>query len=179
MILVIDATEGVTEQDAKIAGVAHDRGRGLIIAVNKWDALEKDNSTVKEFTKKVRDILSFVPYAEIMFISALTGQRTNKIFDVLDVVIQNHALRIQTGVLNEILMEAVAMQQPPSDKGKRLKLFYMTQVSTKPPTFVLFVNNKELMHFSYQRYIENRIRETFGFAGTPIRIFIRERKEKE
>ena len=179
VILVIDATEGVTEQDAKIAGVAHDRGRGLIIAVNKWDALEKDNSTVKEFTKKVRDILSFVPYAEIMFISALTGQRTNKIFDVLDVVIQNHALRIQTGVLNEILMEAVAMQQPPSDKGKRLKLFYMTQVSTKPPTFVLFVNNKELMHFSYQRYIENRIRETFGFAGTPIRIFIRERKEKE
>ena len=176
VILVIDATEGVTEQDAKIAGVAHDRGRGLIIAVNKW---EKDNSTVKEFTKKVRDILSFVPYAEIMFISALTGQRTNKIFDVLDVVIQNHALRIQTGVLNEILMEAVAMQQPPSDKGKRLKLFYMTQVSTKPPTFVLFVNNKELMHFSYQRYIENRIRETFGFAGTPIRIFIRERKEKE
>ena len=135
VILVIDATEGVTEQDAKIAGVAHDRGRGLIIAVNKWDALEKDNSTVKEFTKKVRDILSFVPYAEIMFISALTGQRTNKIFDVLDVVIQNHALRIQTGVLNEILMEAVAMQQPPSDKGKRLKLFYMTQVSTKPPTF--------------------------------------------
>ena len=179
VILVIDATEGVTEQDAKIAGVAHDRGRGLIIAVNKWDALEKDNSTVKEFTKKVRDILSFVPYAEIMFISALTGQRTNKIFDVLDVVIQNHALRIQTGVLNEILMEAEAMQQPPSDKGKRLKLFYMTQVSTKPPTFVLFVNNKELMHFSYQRYIENRIRETFGFAGTPIRIFIRERKEKE
>ena len=179
VILVIDATEGVTEQDAKIAGVAHDRGRGLIIAVNKWDALEKDNSTVKEFTKKVRDILSFVPYAEIMFISALTGQRTNKIFDVLDVVIQNHALRIQTGVLNEILMEAVAMQQPPSDKGKRLKLFYMTQVSTKPPTFVLFVNNKELMHFSYQRYIENRIRETFGFAGTPIRIFIRERKGKE
>ena len=120
-----------------------------------------------------------MPYAEIMFISALTGQRTNKIFDVLDVVIQNHALRIQTGVLNEIVMEAVAMQQPPSDKGKRLKLFYMTQVSTKPPTFVLFVNNKELMHFSYQRYIENRIRETFGFAGTPIRIFIRERKEKE
>ena len=178
-VLVIDATEGITDQDTKIAGIAHERGKGMIIAVNKWDALEKDNSTVKEFTKKVRDILSFVPYAEIMFISALTGQRTNKIFDVLDVVIQNHALRIQTGVLNEILMEAVAMQQPPSDKGKRLKLFYMTQVSTKPPTFVLFVYNKELMHFSYQRYIENRIRETFGFAGTPIRIFIRERKEKE
>lgn len=179
VILMIDATEGVTEQDAKIAGIAHDRGRGLIIAVNKWDAVEKDNSTVKEYTKKVRDILSFVPYAEIIFISALTGQRTGKIFDLLETVIQNHAMRIQTGVLNEILMEAVALQQPPSDKGKRLKLFYMTQVSTKPPTFVLFVNKKELMHFSYQRYIENRIRDTFGFIGTPIRIFIRERKEKE
>lgn len=179
VILMIDATEGVTEQDAKIAGIAHDRGRGLIIAVNKWDAIEKDNSTVKEFTKKVRDVLSFVPYAEIMFISALTGQRTQKIFEKLEIVIQNHAMRIQTGVLNEILMEAVAMQQPPSDKGKRLKLFYMTQVSTKPPTFVLFVNKKELMHFSYQRYIENRIRDIFGFLGTPIRILIRERKEKE
>ncbi len=179
VILMIDATEGVSEQDAKIAGIVHDRGRGLIIAVNKWDAIEKDNHTVKEYTKKVRDILSFVPYAEIIFISALTGQRTKKIFDLLETVIENHAMRIQTGVLNEILMEAVALQQPPSDKGKRLKLFYMTQVSTKPPTFVLFVNKKELMHFSYQRYIENRIRDTFGFMGTPIRIFIRERKEKE
>ena len=179
VILMIDATEGVSEQDVKIAGIAHDRGRGLIIAVNKWDAIEKDNHTVKEYTKKVRDILSFVPYAEIIFISALTGQRTKKIFDLLETVIENHAMRIQTGVLNEILMEAVALQQPPSDKGKRLKLFYMTQVSTKPPTFVLFVNKKELMHFSYQRYIENRIRDTFGFMGTPIRIFIRERKEKE
>ena len=179
VILMIDATEGVSEQDAKIAGIAHDRGRGLIIAVNKWDAIEKDNHTVKEYTKKVRDILSFVSYAEIIFISALTGQRTKKIFDMLETVIENHAMRIQTGVLNEILMEAVALQQPPSDKGKRLKLFYMTQVSTKPPTFVLFVNKKELMHFSYQRYIENRIRDTFGFMGTPIRIFIRERKEKE
>ena len=179
VILMIDATEGVSEQDAKIAGIAHDRGRGLIIAVNKWDAIEKDNHTVKEYTKKVRDILSFVPYAEIIFISALTGQRTKKIFDLLETVIENHAMRIQTGVLTEILMEAVALQQPPSDKGKRLKLFYMTQVSTKPPTFVLFVNKKELMHFSYQRYIENRIRDTFGFMGTPIRIFIRERKEKE
>ena len=179
VILMIDATEGVSEQDAKIAGIAHDRGRGLIIAVNKWDAIEKDNHTVKEYTKKVRDILSFVPYAEIIFISALTGQRTKKIFDLLETVIENHAMRIQTGVLNEILMEAVALQQPPSDKGKRLKLFYMTQVRTKPPTFVLFVNKKELMHFSYQRYIENRIRDTFGFMGTPIRIFIRERKEKE
>ena len=179
VILMIDATEGVSEQDAKIAGIAHDRGRGLIIAVNKWDAIEKDNHTVKEYTKKVRDILSFVPYAEIIFISALTGQRTKKIFDMLETVIENHAMRIQTGVLNEILMEAVALQQPPSDKGKRLKLFYMTQVSTKPPTFVLFVTKKELMHFSYQRYIENRIRDTFAFMGTPIRIFNWELKEKE
>lgn len=178
VVLVIDATEGVTEQDAKIAGVAHERGRGLIIAVNKWDAIEKDNHSVKEYTNKVREILSFVPYAEIIFISAKTGQRTFKLFDMIEMVIENHSMRIQTGVLNEILMEAVSMQQPPSDKGKRLKLFYMTQVSTKPPTFVLFVNSKELMHFSYQRYIENRIRETFGFMGTPIRIFIRERKEK-
>lgn len=178
VILMIDAVEGVTEQDAKIAGIAHDRGKGLIIAVNKWDAVEKDNHTVKEYTNRVREILSFVPYAEIIFISALTGQRTERLFDRIQTVIQFHAMRIQTGVLNEILMEAVAMQQPPSDKGKRLKLFYITQVSTKPPTFVIFVNSKELMHFSYQRYIENRIRDTFGFTGTPIRIFIRERKEK-
>ncbi len=178
VILMIDAVEGVTEQDAKIAGIAHDRGKGLIIAVNKWDAVEKDNNTVKEYTGKVREILSFVPYAEIVFISALTGQRTPRLFDMIEKVIQFHSLRIQTGVLNEILMEAVAMQQPPSDKGKRLKVFYMTQVSTKPPTFVVFVNNKELMHFSYQRYLENRIRDTFGFTGTPIRMFIRERKEK-
>ena len=139
VVLMIDATEGVTEQDAKIAGIAHDRGRGMILAVNKWDAIEKDNYTVKEYTNRIREILSFVPYAEIVFISALTGQRTIKLFDMLDTVIPNPALRIQTGVLNEILMEAVAMQQPPSDKGKRLKLFYITQVSTKPPTFVLFV----------------------------------------
>lgn len=179
VVLMIDATEGVSEQDAKIAGIAHDRGRGLIIAVNKWDAIEKDNHSVKNFEKKVRDVLSFVPYAQIMFISAKTGQRVTKIFDTIETVIQNHSMRIQTGVLNEILMEAVAMSQPPSDKGKRLKLYYMTQVSIKPPTFVLFVNKKELMHFSYQRYIENQIRDTFGFVGTPIRILIRERKEKD
>lgn len=178
VILMIDAVEGVTEQDAKIAGIAHERGKGLIIAVNKWDAVEKNNNTVKEYTGRVREILSFVPYAEIVFISALTGQRTNRVFDLIEKVIQFHSMRIQTGVLNEILMEAVAMQQPPSDKGKRLKIYYMTQVSIKPPTFVLFVNSKELMHFSYQRYIENRIRDTFGFTGTPIRMFIRERKEK-
>ncbi len=178
VILMINAVEGVTEQDAKIAGIAHDRGKGLIIAVNKWDAVEKDNNTVKEYTGRVREILSFVPYAQIVFISALTGQRTNRLFDLIETVIQFHSMRVQTGVLNEILTEAVAMQQPPSDKGKRLKIYYMTQVSTRPPTFVLFVNSKELMHFSYQRYLENRIRETFGFTGTPIRMFIRERKEK-
>ncbi len=178
VVLMIDAVEGVTEQDAKIAGIAHERGRGLIIAVNKWDAIEKNDKTIYEYTNKVREILSFVPYAEIVFISALTGQRTDKVFERIETVIQFHSMRVQTGVLNEILMEAVAMQQPPSDKGKRLKIFYMTQVSTKPPTFVLFVNSKELMHFSYQRYIENRIRDTFGFTGTPIRMFIRERKEK-
>ena len=179
VIIVIDAVEGVTEQDAKIAGIAHENGKGIIIAVNKWDAIEKNDKTVYEYTNKVRDILSFMPYAEIMFISAKTGQRLPKLFDMIDFVIANHAMRIETGVVNEIMAEAVALQQPPSDKGKRLKLFYMTQVSTKPPTFVLFVNKKELMHFSYQRYIENRIRDTFGFMGTPIRIFIRERKEKE
>ena len=179
VILMIDATEGVSEQDAKIAGIAHDRGRGLIIAVNKWDAIEKDNHTVKEYTKKVRDILSFVPYAEIIFISALTGQRTKKIFDMLETVIENHAMRIQTGVLNEILSEAVALQQPPSDRGRRLKIFYMTQVAVKPPTFVIFVNDKELMHFSYTRYLENKIREAFGFRGTSLKFIIRERKEKD
>lgn len=178
VVLVIDATEGVTEQDAKIAGIAHDRGRGMIIAVNKWDAIEKDNKTVKEFTNKIRNVLSFMPYAEILFISAATGQRIPKLFDVLDVVIQNQQLRIATGVLNEILMEAVAMQQPPSDKGRRLKIYYMTQVSIKPPTFVVFVNDKRLMHFSYTRYLENRIREAFGFQGTSLKFLIRERKEK-
>ena len=176
--MVIDATEGVTEQDAKIAGIAHDRGRGMIIAVNKWDAVEKDNNSVKEYTKKIRNTLSFLPYAEIIFISAQTGQRLPKLFDTLEVVIQNHSLRIATGVLNEILTEAVAMQQPPSDKGRRLKIFYMTQVSVKPPTFVIFVNDKRLMHFSYTRYLENKIREAFGFAGTSLKFLIRERKEK-
>jgi len=178
VILVIDATEGVTEQDAKIAGIAHDRGRGIIIAVNKWDAVEKDNHSVKKYTNEIRHILSFMPYAEILFISAETGQRLPKIFDLLEVVIQNQQMRVATGVLNEILTEAVAMQQPPSDKGRRLKIFYMTQVSVKPPTFVLFVNDKRLMHFSYTRYLENKIREAFGFGGTSLRFLIRERKEK-
>ncbi len=178
VVLVIDAKEGVTEQDAKIAGIAHERGKGMIVAVNKWDAIEKDDKTIYEYTNKLKEILSFIPYAEYLFISAKTGQRLNKLFEVIDVVIENHSLRVGTGVLNEIFMEAIAMQQPPSDKGKRLKLFYITQVSVKPPTFVIFVNDKELMHFSYTRYIENKIREAFGFAGTPLRFIIRERSEK-
>ena len=178
-ILVIDAVEGVTEQDAKVAGIAHERGKGVIIAVNNWDAIEKDDKTIYRFTEKVTEVLSFMPYAEVMYISAKTGQRFNKLFDTIDAVIQNQQLRITTGVLNEILSEAVSMQQPPSDKGKRLKLFYITQVSVKPPSFVIFVNDKELMHFSYTRYIENKIREAFGFKGTPLRFMIRERKEKE
>ena len=178
VVLMIDAEEGITEQDAKIAGIAHDRGRGMIIAVNKWDAIEKDNHSVKKFTNEIRNTLSFMPYAEILFISAKTGQRIPKLFDALETVIQNHSLRIATGVVNEILMEAVAMQQPPSDKGRRLKIYYMTQVSVKPPTFVVFVNDKRLMHFSYTRYLENKIREAFGFAGTPLRFLIRERSKK-
>lgn len=177
-VLVIDATEGITDQDAKIAGIAHDRGKGMIIAVNKWDAIEKNDKTIYKFTEEIRNKLSYMPYAELLFISAQTGQRLPKLFETIDAVIENHSLRIATGVLNEIMSEAVAMQQPPSDKGKRLKLYYITQVSVKPPTFVIFVNDKELMHFSYTRYIENRIRESFGFRGTPLKFIIRERKEK-
>ena len=177
-VLVIDATEGITDQDAKIAGIAHERGKGMIIVVNKWDAIEKDDKTIYRFTKEIRDRLSYMPYAELLFVSAQTGQRLAKLFDTIDAVIENHSLRIATGVLNEIMTEAVAMQQPPSDKGKRLKLFYITQVAVKPPTFVIFVNEKELMHFSYTRYIENKIREAFGFRGTPLKFIIRERKEK-
>ena len=178
-IIVIDATEGVTEQDAKIAGIAHERGQGIIIAVNKWDAIEKDDKTIYRHTEKIRQILSFMPYAEIIFISAKSGQRLNKIFELIDVVIANNSMRVATGVLNEIVTEAVAMQQPPSDKGKRLRIYYTTQVAVKPPTFVIFVNDKELMHFSYTRYLENRIRETFGFRGTALKFIIRERKEEQ
>ncbi|MDO4261980.1 MAG: ribosome biogenesis GTPase Der [Eubacteriales bacterium] len=179
VVVVIDATEGVTEQDAKIAGIAHERGKGIIVAVNKWDAIEKNDKTIYEFTRRVREILSFMPYAEILFISAQTGQRLPRLFETIDMVIENQTLRIQTGVLNEIVTEAVAMQQPPSDKGKRLKIYYVTQVSVKPPTFVVFVNDKELMHFSYVRYLENKIREAFGFKGTSLKFIVRERKDKE
>ena len=179
VLVVIDATEGVTEQDAKIAGIAHERGKGIIIVVNKWDAIEKNDKTMKEYENNVRRVLSFMPYAEIMYVSAETGQRLNKLYDMIDMVIENQTLRVATGVLNEIMTEAVAMQQPPSDKGKRLKLYYITQVAVKPPSFVIFVNNKELMHFSYTRYLENKIREAFGFRGTALKFFIRERKEKD
>lgn len=179
VVLVIDAAEGVTEQDAKIAGIAHDRGKGIIVAVNKWDAVEKTDKTIYEYTQKIRNTLSFMQYAEMIFVSAVTGQRLTKLFELIDVVRQNQNMRIATGVLNEIMTEAVALQQPPSDKGKRLKLFYMTQVAVKPPTFVIFVNDKELMHFSYVRYLENKIRDTFGFKGTALRFLIRERSGKE
>ena len=178
-VVVIDAKEGITEQDAKIAGIAHERGKGLIVAVNKWDAIEKDDKSVKEFTDKVRNTHSFAYYAEIIFISAKTGQRLPKLFDTIDEILDSQTLRVQTGVLNDILTEALAMQQPPSDKGRRLKVFYMTQVAVKPPTFVIFVNEKKLMHFSYQRYLENRVRDAFGFRGTAIRFIIRERQDKE
>ena len=179
VLMVIDASEGVTEQDAKIAGIAHDRGKGIVIVVNKWDAIEKDDKTIYRHTERIRQVLSFMSYAEIMFISAKTGQRTGKIFEMIDMVIENNSMRIATGVLNEIVTEAVAMQQPPSDKGKRLKIYYVTQVAVKPPTFVIFVNDKELLHFSYTRYLENRIRDTFGFKGTSLKFIARERKENE
>lgn len=179
VIVVISAEEGITEQDAKIAGIAHDRGKGIIIAVNKWDAIEKDDKTIYRFSDKIRQVLSFMPYARLLFVSAKTGQRMDKLFELIDVVVENNSRRIQTGVLNEIITEATALNQPPSDKGKRLKIFYTTQVAVKPPTFVIFVNDKELMHFSYLRYLENKIREAFGFEGTPLKFFVRERKERE
>ena len=178
-MIVIDATEGVTEQDAKIAGIAHERGKGIIIAVNKWDAVEKDDHTIYKHTEKIRQVLSFMPYAELLFISAKSGQRLHKLFELIDFVIENNSLRVATGVLNEIVSEAVAMQQPPSDKGRRLKIYYVTQVAVKPPTFVIFVNDRKLMHFSYTRYLENQIRETFGFRGTALKFIIRERKDKQ
>ncbi|MBO4872073.1 MAG: ribosome biogenesis GTPase Der [Lachnospiraceae bacterium] len=179
VILVIDASEGVTEQDAKIAGIAHDNNKGILILVNKWDLVEKDNSSVKEFTRKIREVLSFLEYADILFVSAETGQRLSQIFDCVDQIVEACNLRVSTGVLNEIVSQATALHEPPSDKGKRLRIYYSTQVAVAPPTFVFFVNDKKLMHFSYQRYLENQIRETFGFRGTSIRIIVRERSEKD
>ncbi len=178
VVIMIDAKEGVTEQDAKIAGIAHDRGKGIIVAVNKWDDIEKDDKTMNKYLDEIADKLSFMLYAPIVFISAKTGQRIKKLFETIEMVIDNQTMRIQTGILNEILYDAMAMNQPPSDKGRRLKIFYMTQVGIKPPTFVAFINDKKLTHFSYTRYLENKIREAFGFKGTAIRIINRERKEK-
>ncbi|WP_077610772.1 ribosome biogenesis GTPase Der [Clostridium sp. Marseille-P2415] len=179
VVVVIDAEEGVTEQDAKIAGIAHERGKGIIVAVNKWDAIEKNDKTIYEYTNKIKNTLSFMPYAEFAFISAKTGLRMNKLFELIDMVRENQTLRVATGVLNEIITEAVALKQPPSDKGRRLRLYYITQVAVKPPTFVIFINDKELTHFSYTRYIENKIRDAFGFRGTSLKFIYRERSGKE
>ena len=177
-ILLIDAEEGITEQDTKIAGIAHESGRAAIIAVNKWDLIEKDNKTMREFTKKLETELAYMPYAPKLFISALTGQRVHKLFELIYATYQNHALRVGTGVLNDVILEATAMHAPPADKGRPLRIYYATQVSVKPPTFVLFVNDKKLMHFSYIRYLENKIREAFGFDGTPIHFITREKGEE-
>ena len=176
-IVLIDAVEGITDGDTRIAGIAHESGKGVIIAVNKWDLVEKYDKTMQEFTKQLKEKFAYMDYAEYLFISAETGQRIHKIYELVNMIHDNQVMRIKTGVLNEILARATAMKQPPSDKGKRLKLFYITQASVAPPTFVIFVNDRELMHFSYTRYIENQIRENFGFRGTPIRFIIRERGE--
>ena len=177
-VIMIDATEGFTEQDSKVAGLAHEAGKGCVIAVNKWDAVEKDGRTMQEYRKKLEVDFSFMAYAPMVFISAKTGQRLDQLFELIQRVANFNAMRITTGMLNDVLAQATARVQPPTDKGKRLKIYYMTQASTKPPTFVCFVNRAELFHFSYQRYLENRIRETFGMEGTPIRFLIRERGDK-
>ena len=177
-VIMIDATEGFTEQDSKVAGLAHEAGKGCVIAVNKWDAVEKDGRTMQEYRKKLEVDFSFMAYAPMVFISAKTGQRLDQLFELIQRVANFNAMRITTGMLNDVLAQATARMQPPTDKGKRLKIYYMTQASTKPPTFVCFVNRAELFHFSYQRYLENRIRETFGMEGTPIRFLIRERGDK-
>lgn len=174
-VLLIDASEGITDQDTKIAGIAHERGKAAIIAVNKWDKINKDDKTMNKFIKDIETELKYMPYAPMLFISALTGQRVNRLFEMIKMVSENHALRISTGLLNDVIIEATAMNQPPSDKGKQLKIYYVTQVSVKPPTFIIFVNDKQLMHFSYQRYLENQLREAFGFKGTPLHFIIRER----
>ena len=177
-LMMIDATEGVTDQDAKIAGEAHEAGKGVILVINKWDEIEKDNHTTEKFKKEIYDRLSYLSYAPIIFISAKTGQRVNKLYEMINMVASQNAMRVPTSMLNQVLNEAIALVQPPTDKGKRLKVFYMTQPSTKPPTFVVFCNNKDLFHFSYQRYLINQIRKEFGMQGTPIRLIIREKSEK-
>jgi len=178
-LLMIDGTEGVTDQDAKIAGEAHEAGKGVIIVVNKWDDVEKDNNTTEKYKKEIYERLSYLNYAPIIFISAKTGQRVNKLYELINEVAANNAMRMNTSVINQVLNEAIALVQPPTDKGKRLKIFYMTQASTKPPTFVVFVNDKELFHFSYERYLINQLRKEFGLKGTPIRIIVREKNEKD
>lgn len=178
-LLMVDANEGVTEQDEKIAGIAHEAGKACIICINKWDSIDKDNATTNEFTKKVYDALSYMTYAPLMFISAKTGQRVDKLFEQINYVHNQTNMRVSTGMLNDVLADAVSRVQPPSDKGRRLKIYYMTQSSVAPPTFVLFCNNAELFHFSYQRYIENCLRQTFGFRGTPIKLIVRQKGESE
>ncbi len=177
VIVVIDAVTGIAEQDAKIAGIAHERGKGILIAVNKWDAVEKNTNSTREYTEKIRQILSYMPYAEILFVSAETGQRLPKLFMAVETILENQNRRIATGLLNQLMAEAVALNSPPTDKGRRLRLYYITQVGVAPPAFIIFVNDKELMHFSYVRYIENKIREAFDFRGTSIKIIIRERND--
>ena len=178
VLTVIDATEGISEQDSKIAGLAHDAGKASIVVVNKWDLIEKDNHSVKEYTKKIREELPFMQYCPILFVSALTSQRMGKIKETVDFIFDEASKRVATGVLNDVIGEAVMMNQPPSDKGKRLKIYYATQVGVRPPTFAIFVNEKELFHFSYQRYIENKLRENFGYEGTPLKIYVREKNRK-
>ena len=177
-LLIIDATESVTEQDEKIAGIAHEAGKGIIIVINKWDLIEKETKTLENYKKNVYEKLAYLKYAPIIFISAVTGQRVNKIFELVNEVYENNNLRVPTSMLNDVLSQAVAITQPPSDKGKRLKIYYMTQVKTCPPTFVVFVNDKKLMHFSYLRYLENHLRKQFNFLGTPIKMITRQRNEK-
>ena len=177
-VLLIDATEGITDQDEKIAGLAHEAGKATIIVVNKWDLVEKDNSTVKEFTDKIRTSLAYMPYAPILFISAKTGQRLNKLYEYINYVNEQAALRISTGMLNDVLSDAITKVPPPTDRGRRLKIYYMTEAGVRPPTFVIFCNEAELFHFSYQRYIENKMREVFGFHGTPIRFVIRQKGDE-
>lgn len=178
VLMIIDAEEGITEQDSKIAGIAHEAGKASIIVVNKWDLIEKDNHTMNAFIKQIQDELPFMPYAEMLFVSAQTGQRMHKMKECIDRAFEEASKRVATGVLNDVIGEAVLMNQPPSDKGKRLKIYYGTQVGVKPPTFALFVNDRHLFHFSYQRYIENKLRENFGFEGTPMKIYIREKERK-
>ena len=178
-ILMIDAKEGVTAQDTKIAGEAHEAGKGIIIVVNKWDEIEKENNTMEKYKKEVYNKLTYLSYAPILFISAKTGQRVNKLYELINSVASQNALRVSTSVLNDVLSEAITIVQPPTDKGKRLKIFYMTQATTKPPTFVVFVNDKELFHFSYERYLVNQIRKEFGLVGTPVRMIVREKKDNE